>query len=303
MILCLVSVYLYYICTIIVPVAQISSICTTTIDRKCIYATLRYMVQQKVGEITDMSTAKQKIRKICEQCGKPFEADRISTKYCSHECNRTAYKTNRRKVAVKLSEELSAKKSNKALRTTVEQRAYLGITEAAKLLGVSRWSVYRYVSSGMLPATRITKRTTRIKKVELETFIDNASRYEMLKQDQEQKPIADWYTLEEITLKYGIKYRQVRKIITLEGIPERKNGRYTLVAQKPIDTYFKKRGFKEALQSLAEWVSISGIMTEYNMSETAVYSFISAYKIPKKQLNGKRYYSKLHIDDLKKQKP
>ncbi len=251
----------------------------------------------------DMSTAKQKIRKICEQCEKPFDADRISTKYCSHECNRTAYKANRRQQAVKLSEELTAKKNSEALRTDFDQRAYLGISEAAKLLGVSRWSVYRYVSSGMLPATRITKRTTRIKKVELETFIDNASRYEIQKQYQEQKPIADWYTLEEITLKYGIKYRQVRKIINSESIPERKNGRFTLVAKNPVDTYFRKLGFNEALQNLVEWVTLSEIMKEYNMSETAVYSFISEYKIPKKQLNGKRYYSKLHIDNLKKLKP
>lgn len=250
-----------------------------------------------------MKTAKKKLKKICEYCGQGFEADKITTRYCSHKCNSAAYKASRRKVAIKLSENLTAKNKTETLRNDLSNRDYLSISEAAKLFGLNRATIYRYVVSGILPGMRITKRTTRIKQSDLNVLFERTDKYEISTKTQKRNLINDWYTLEEITEKYGIKYRQVRKIINAESIPEKKNGRFTLVAQNHVDTYFKKRGFNEALQNLAEWVSISGIMKEYNMSETAVYSFISEYKIPKKQLNGKRYYSKLHIDNLKKQKP
>jgi len=247
-----------------------------------------------------MSKAKLKIKKVCEHCGKAFEADRITTRYCSHECNRTAYKVNRRKVVVEMSEELTTKKKIATLESYLSDQAYLGISEAAKLFGLSRWTLYRYVTSGVLPSIRITKRTTRIKRSDLDSLFENTAPYGIGNKTKEHKPITDWYTLDEITEKYGIKYRQIRKIINAEGIPEKKDGRFTLIAKNRTDAYFKKRGYNESLSNLSDWVTLSEIMNEYSMTETAAYSFLSDYNIPKKQQGGKRYYSKQHIDNLKK---
>lgn len=253
----------------------------------------------KTGEINYMSNARLKIKKICEHCGKAFEANKITTRYCSHECNRAAYKANRRKKVVDMSEELATKKKTTTLENDLLVRAYLSISEAAKLFGLSRWTIYRYVTSGVLPSIRITKRTTRIKRSDLDLLFENVIPYEIDIPNQKRKPITDWYTLDEITEKYGIKYRQIRKIINVEGIPEKKDGRFTLIARNRIDAYFKKRGYDESINNLSDWVTLSEVMNKYSMTETAAYSFLSDYNIPKKQQGGKRHYSKQHIDNLK----
>jgi len=261
------------------------------------------VLQHKMGEISEMATAKQKIKKICEYCGKGFEADKISTKYCSHKCNSAAYKTNRRKVAVKQSEELTAKNKTATLVTDLSNRDYLSISEAAKLFGLNRSTVYRYVISGIIPGIRITKRTTRIKQSDLNVLFERVEKYEINPKTQERKPISEWYTLDEITEKYGIKYRQIRKIINTESIPEKKYGRFTMIAKNHVDVYFKKKGYNESIMNLSEWLTIPDIMQEYKMTENTTYSFLSDYRIPKKQENGKRYYSKQHIDQIKNKKP
>ena len=119
---------------------------------------------------------------------------------------------------------------------------------------------------------------------------------------KERKPIEDWYTLNDITERYGILRHQIRKIVNAESIAEKKDGTRTLIAKRQIDIYFKKKGFDVSLTNIAEWYSISEIIQQYGMTEKSVYLFVSRYKIPKKQHNGKRYYSKQHIDNLKQKR-
>lgn len=245
-----------------------------------------------------MSKARQKIKRICEHCGKAFEADRITTRYCSHECNRTAYKANRRKAVIMLSDDLTAKKKAQKIEIDLSDRLYLSITEVALLLGVSKQTVYNLAHSGSIQAVRVSKRLTFVNRKSIDEWLEVNTPYELLPTN-ERKPIADWYSLDEITERYGIKYRQIRKIINTEGIPERKDGRFTLIAKNRIDAYFKKRGYDESISNLSDWLTLSEIMDKYSMTETAAYSFLSDYSIPKKQQGGKRYYSKQHIDNLK----
>ena len=187
-----------------------------------------------------MTKAKQSIKKICEYCGKEFGAWRASARCCSDYCSKRAYKASKRKEVIELHETQTANKKVERINTELSERQYLSITEAAKLIGVSRWTIYRYVVSGTIPSTRITKRTTRIKKSDIDLILD-AKPYKVLPA-KEHKPIAEWYTLEEITEKYGIKYRRLRDIINKERIPEKKSGKITLIAKNKIDNYFKKRG-------------------------------------------------------------
>lgn len=113
------------------------------------------------------------------------------------------------------------------------------------------------------------------------------------------KPIDEWYTIDEVTEKYGLLRHRIRKIINAEGIPTKKAGTRTLIAKNRIDAYFRKRGFDTTLSNLADWITTPEVMEIYNMTEHGVRVFVSRYVIPKKRLNGKLYYSKQHIDKLK----
>ena len=113
------------------------------------------------------------------------------------------------------------------------------------------------------------------------------------------KPIDEWYTIDEVTEKYGLLRHRIRKIINAEGIPTKKAGTRTLIAKNRIDAYFRKRGFDTTLSNHADWKPTPEVMEIYNMTEHGLRVFVSRYVIPKKRLNGKLYYSKQHIDKLK----
>ena len=247
----------------------------------------------------DNVRAKHSIKKVCEYCNIEFEASKSTTRYCSHKCNSRALKEAKRKKVIQLTEKLTKQKKVERLIKDVSSQEYLSISEAAMLMGLSRWTIYRYVVDGRIVSKRLSERTTRIKKADLDSFFNGANSYRVKKLSMDNKSEMEWYTLAEITEKYGILRHQIRKIINAENIAENKDGRRTLVAKKQIDNYFKKKGFDFSLKNLAEWYTISEIMEKYDITEHGAYTLTSRYKIPRKQEGGKRYYSKLQIDDLK----
>lgn len=246
---------------------------------------------------TDMK-AKEPIKKVCEFCGREFEAYTQTARYCSHQCNCKAYREIKRKEVISLSASMASKTKRERAKVDLSGREYLSISEAASLLGWCKQTVYNYCHKGIIPAKRLSQRTTLIRKKDIESLFDEVEPYEVLTTG-ERKPIDEWYTIDEVTEKYGLLRHRIRKIINAEGIPTKKAGTRTLIAKGRIDAYFRKRGFDDTLSNLADWITTPEVMETYGMSEQAVRVFVSRYAIPKKRLNGKLYYSKQHIDKLK----
>ena len=245
-----------------------------------------------------MAKAKQTIRKLCEHCGNEFEAGKATVRYCSHRCNSAALKNAKRKEIIQYTESLTNKKKSEKVKADISNRPYLKVAEIAALLGVCNKTVYNLAHAGKLGATRVSQRMTFISRKSIDDLLEAQTAYKVLP-TKEQQPIADWYTLDEITQRYGILRHQIRKIVNAENISEKKDGTRTLLAKRQIDNYFNKRGFEPSLINLADWYTVTEIMEKYEMTEKGVYTFVSRYKIPKKQQNGKRFYSKQHIDILK----
>mgnify|MGYP002468024101 FL=1 len=246
---------------------------------------------------TDMK-AKEPIKKICEFCGREFEAYTQTARYCSHQCNCKAYREIKRKEVISLSASMASKTKRERAKVDLSGREYLSISEAASLLGWCKQTVYNYCHKGIIPAKRLSQRTTLIRKKDIEALFDEIEPYEVLATG-ERKSIDEWYTIDEVTEKYGLLRHRIRKIINAEGIPTKKAGTRTLIAKSRIDAYFRKRGFDNTLSNLADWMTTPEVMEIYGMTEQAVRVFVSRYAIPKKRLNGKLYYSKQHIDKLK----
>lgn len=242
--------------------------------------------------------AKEPIRKICEYCGCEFEAYTQIARYCSYACNSKAYKENKRKEVISLTSSIASKNKRERTKTDLSERDYLSISEAASLLGWCKQTVYNYCHKGIIPAKRLSRRTTLIRKKDIEALFEVVEPYEVLTTGV-HKPIDEWYTIDEITEKYGLLRHRIRKIINAECIPTKKAGTRTLIAKSKIDTYFRRKGFDSTLSNLADWITTIEVMETYNMTEHSVRVFVSRYAIPKKRLNGKLYYSKQHIDKLK----
>lgn len=242
--------------------------------------------------------AKEPIKKICEYCGCEFEAYTQIARYCSHDCNRKAYREIKRKEVISLTASMAFQTKRERERVDLSEREYLSISEAAMLLGWCKQTVYNYCHKGIIPAKRLSKRTTIIRKKDIEALFDVIEPYEVLTTGK-RKHIDEWYTIDEVTEKYGLLRHRIRKIINAENIPTKKAGTRTLIAKSKIDAYFRKKVFDSTLSNLADWITTSEAMKTYNMTEQAVRVFVSRYAIPKKRLNGKLYYSKQHIDKLK----
>ncbi len=79
--------------------------------------------------------------RICQHCGKEFVSQKKSTKYCSHRCANLADKA-RKKAQKQLLKQENAKE---ARRQDLLQKNFLSITEAAKLLQISRNTIYTII--------------------------------------------------------------------------------------------------------------------------------------------------------------
>ena len=242
--------------------------------------------------------AKEPIKKICEFCGCEFEAYTKVARYCTHDCNRKAYREIKRKEVIFLTASMASQTKRERAKSDLSEREYISISDAAAIMGVSRWTIYRNVVKGCIPAKRLSQRTTLIRKKDIEALFDVIEPYEVLTTGV-HKPIDEWYTIDEVTEKYGLLRHRIRKIINAEGIPTKKAGTRTLIAKNKIDAYFRKKGFDATLSNLAEWITTLQVIETYGMTERAVRIFVSRYTIPKKRINGKLYYSKQHIDKLK----
>lgn len=190
-----------------------------------------------------MSSKFVEIRKVCEWCDNEFVALKKSTRYCSHSCNSRAYKANvRRETKVKIEKKTNEIIKNKPIED-FKDREFLKCTQVAKLLGVSKQTVYNLIYSKKLKAVRLTSRITIIRRKDIDILLEISIPYEHQSQ-VEPKVITEFYTITEITIKYGVKTRRIWDIIHEKNIPTTKKGKFAYVSKTHIDRYFKNRGKK-----------------------------------------------------------
>lgn len=100
--------------------------------------------------------------KVCIFCQKVFEARKNSTLYCSHQCNRRAYKENQRQKKLTTANEQFQKDLVVEIQK-VQARHVLSLAQVAHFLGVSRWTVNRYIRTGKLNTIKFMGRTLVLK--------------------------------------------------------------------------------------------------------------------------------------------
>ena len=107
-----------------------------------------------------MATSTIRIKKICDWCGKEFEAQKCSTRYCSKRCAEHAYKERKRQQRKKDTENLVRITNLEKLSDEIKSHEYLSVIEASKLLNLTRDGVYKLIYRGVLKAYRISSHYT-----------------------------------------------------------------------------------------------------------------------------------------------
>ena len=241
-----------------------------------------------------MATSSIRITKICQWCGVEFVAQKVSTKYCSHRCANLAYKQAMRDKRVKQAEaETLSIKLEKPIEN-VKNKEYLSFAQAGKLLGLSRQAVYNMVKAGNLKASKISSRLSFIRRVDIDAMLENRP-YKTL-HPKDTVPITDFYTTAEIKEKFGVKESWIYEIAKEHNITRTFNRGRTYWSKKHIDSYFAK---KAPDTSITEWYSVPELQEKFEMTLSAIYTFVYKNVIPKRKEGKMVYYSKKHFDIAK----
>lgn len=241
-----------------------------------------------------MAKSNELIKKVCEWCQKPFEAHKVTTRYCGHTCNSIAYKASKRHERVQVAEVSSYKASQDKQIGGLKDRPYLSIAETAILLGLSPQGVYKQIYAGRLRASRLTSRLTIVRREDIEQML--AERPYEKQRARRAVVITELYTTDEACKAYDISRTTLFEIAKRENIPRTKKRAKTYWSKRHLDSYFAKQAPDK---SITEWCTAEDISIRFGMSLTAVYSFAYDRNIPKKKVKGKSYYSTRHVEEAK----
>ena len=96
-------------------------------------------------------------------CGEIFIAKTTVTKYCSDNCAKRAYKNRKRQEKLQTVDTSSSTVSVNG----IQSQDFLSIQDACKLLGTSRWTIYRMIDRNQLTAAKLGRRTI-IRRMEID---------------------------------------------------------------------------------------------------------------------------------------
>lgn len=177
-----------------------------------------------------------RIKRICEFCLKEFTAKTTKTRYCSHKCNSRGYKVRALNEKVDVSNHQTLSVLNTDMEK-IKQREFLNITQASKLFGISRRTVYRLIDRGLLNVAKFGTRSV-LRKCDLEGFFALPIVEQTLEQVQLFPGIDQCYTIGQIQDKFRISPAALYHLINRHGISKYSIGKFTYVPKQDINAIF-----------------------------------------------------------------
>jgi excisionase family DNA binding protein len=197
---------------------------------------LRYRTVQKLGE---MSGSTFRINKVCQHCSNMFEAQKVSTKFCSTKCAQRNYKLRAKLQKKGLTEQETDNqlrfsiKSNAVNIEQIKLKEFLTVKEVAALIGCNRKTVYSMINSGGLFARNLSAKKTLIKRSELDRLFENPKQVLIDTTETNEK-----VNIIDVQKKFGISYPGLAQIIKRNKIETEKRGVYVFVNRREIEKIF-----------------------------------------------------------------
>jgi len=189
-----------------------------------------------------MGISKLKIPKICEQCGKPFEAKTVVTRFCSPICvNKSGKEKKRESKDVERKQSILEQSTNQIAQ--IQTRPYISITDATVLFGISKDTIRRLIKAGKIPAVNLGQRLTRVSRLHIEAMFTEV----VLPEEPKEPPVklryneSECYKITEVSEKFDISPSTVNKTIRRYSIPRRQVGKFVYVPKEQIDRIFSNK--------------------------------------------------------------
>ena len=250
-----------------------------------------------------------KTTRKCNFCSKSFVTRSGVQKYCSEACQaeakraRTEQKNNLFKVAQPLME--------------IQHQEYLTFSKAATLMGCSRQYVYKLVALGKLKASRISNRMAFIRKADIERMLEGNPYHRVLpgctstpkkaassslpakreKREKDIDEVMDFYSGENVMSLFKVKQSWLYTTAKRNRIPICRIAGKNYYSKKHIDDFF---GVSVDISRITDWLLTEEAENLFGMKPSALRAYVYRHKIPTKREYGRTYYSKSHLDELRR---
>lgn len=188
-----------------------------------------------------MSKSTFTILKQCQNCGEMFEAQKRTTRFCSHRCASQNYKLRKRLEAKKEIESNPQKQVTNRYKTKavslelIKSKEYISVRELAVLLGCGKDTIYRMIKNNEIKAINLNKKLTRIRRKDVEGLFETKS----TPKPKTPLTIENCYYMEEITSKYKVSRNTVYSLASKHNIRKLKKDKYSLYSKADIDKLFE----------------------------------------------------------------
>jgi hypothetical protein len=181
-------------------------------------------------------------------------------------------------------------------------------------MGCTRQYIYKLVAQGKLPASRLSSRMALVRKSDIEKLLD-ACPYERVLPTAKPKvqtkkgtlakttatvPVdeqIEYYSGEDIIAIYKVKQSWLYTAPKRNHIPTCRIAGRVYFSKRHVDEYF---GTAVDLSTITEWVTPEEAATSYSMTIGSVRNYVYRHKIPSKREYGQLYYSKSHLEGLRR---
>ena len=230
-------------------------------------------------------------------------------RYCSEACQaeakraRVTQKNNLFKVARPLME--------------IQHQEYLTFSKAATLMGCSRQYIYKLVATGKLKASRISNRMAFIRKADIERMLEGNPYHRILpgststpkKSASSSKPakkeirenkndeVLDFYSGEEVMSLYKVKQSWLYTSAKRNHIPICRIAGKNYYSKRHIDEFFC---VSVDISKITDWLLTEEAEEVFGMKPSALRAYAYRHKIPTKREYGRTFYSKSHLDGLRR---
>ena len=250
-----------------------------------------------------------KATRKCSFCGKSFVTRSGMQRYCSEACQAEARRAR------------MTQKNNlfKAVRPIMEiqHQEYLTFSKAAILMGCSRQYIYKLVAMGKLKASRISNRMAFIRRADIERMLEGNPYHRILpgstftpkksasssfpgKKEKREKggdEILDFYSGEEVMSLYKVKQSWLYTTAKRNRIPICRIAGKNYYSKKHVDEFF---GAAVDMESITDWLLTGEAEELFGMKPAALRAYAYRHRIPTKREYGRTYYSKSHLDELRR---
>ena len=184
-------------------------------------------------------------------------------------------------------------------------------------MGCSRQYIYKLVALGKLKASRISNRMAFIRRADIERMLEGNPYHRILpgstsaprksassslpakreKREKENDDVLDFYSGDEVMTLFKVKQSWLYASAKRNQIPICRIAGKNYYSKKHIDEFF---GVAVDISEITDWLLTEQVEELYGMKPTALRAYTYRHKIPTKREYGRTYYSKSHLDELRR---